>query len=173
MTTHLSQSIVARHPGLALRLLGALALATTGVAVAPSLPGGGTAHADICTSILLRNADGEAGDLVQDCHATAPPRFAAVAVSGTTLNSGSSWGFGSLAEAQNRAMIECGKRAGDCKIAGWAQDGCVALAISPVDKAWASDWSPYYDIAEARALGECRRNNGQACAVATHPCSGD
>jgi hypothetical protein len=102
---------------------------------------------------------------------SAPVRYTAIALSNSTMATGTSWGYSSRAGAEQRALSECSKRARDCKVVDWAWNQCLALATAN-DGSWGVDSALYVDIAQARALGQCNKV-AKGCVVKLHPCSGD
>jgi hypothetical protein len=89
------------------------------------------------------------------------------------------WGWGAAVHAATQQQAEaialnaCRKHSGDCKSQIWAVNACVAWATSAEDGIWGTDWNIYVDIAEARALGNCRRAGGKHCVIRAHPCADD
>jgi serine/threonine-protein kinase len=99
------------------------------------------------------------------------PKFAAIAVSNSTREFGTSWGYDTRQAAEQRALQECGKRAKDCEVAIWAFDQCAALAIAP-DGSWGVDRDISADFAQAKALKQCTAV-AKGCQIRTHPCARD
>jgi hypothetical protein len=100
-------------------------------------------------------------------------KWTAIAVSDSNLAYGASWQASSRREAEQKALAECSIYASDCKVQMWAQGKCVALATSGSDLTWGTDSGLYPGTAQARALAQCRKLGGDACAIVTHPCSQD
>jgi hypothetical protein len=100
-------------------------------------------------------------------------KFAAIAVSDSTLSWGDSWAATSQNQAEQMALDSCRKYASDCKVAVWGEFRCLALAISAPDKAWGADYGMYPETSEAKALKKCEANGGKSCAIQAHPCSED
>jgi Domain of unknown function (DUF4189) len=99
--------------------------------------------------------------------------FTALAFSESDWSWGASWGALSRAQAEASALAQCRKYARDCKAQVWAVNGCAAWAVSDGDGHWGIGWNGFVDIAEARALGDCRRAGGRNCVVRAHPCADD
>jgi uncharacterized protein DUF4189 len=99
--------------------------------------------------------------------------YTAIAFSDSDWSWGSSWGAATREQAEAIALSECRKRAHDCKAQAWVVNGCLAWATSDGDRIWGTGWADFFDIAEARALGNCRRAGGKNCVIRAHPCSDD
>jgi hypothetical protein len=99
--------------------------------------------------------------------------YTALAFSETDWSWGSSVHAATREQAQAMALSECRKHARDCKSQIWAVNACVAWATSAEDGIWGTDWNIFVDIAEARALGNCRRAGGKHCLLRAHPCADD
>ncbi len=100
-------------------------------------------------------------------------KFAAVAVSDTTLATGWSWKANSRAEAERIALASCATRARDCHIQLWGEDECLALATSEPDGSWGADYDLNGARARAKAVAQCRSVGGQNCVVKADPCAHD
>jgi hypothetical protein len=100
-------------------------------------------------------------------------KWAALAVSDSTLRSATSHGQNSQAEAEQLALSLCGSVASDCKIQGWARNWCVALAVSKSDVIWGSDSAPTRAQAQAKAMTACRTYKGQNCVIQAASCASD
>jgi len=108
--------------------------------------------------------------------APAPPAiWGAVALSKSTLISGSSWEYQSGQDAGNRAVSECSKAMNamrDCAVLQTFANACVALATSPQDQKWG--YSGTYNTiagAESNAISRCTGSGGHACAITQSICS--
>lgn len=100
--------------------------------------------------------------------------YTAVAVSDKSLAFGYSYEATSRAQAEQMALSACRQRRGgsDCKLADWAENDCLGVALSHRDGTWAvaSGSNPF--LAANAAVQTCRKDGGKACAVAATPCSG-
>jgi len=105
--------------------------------------------------------------------ATEPDKYVALAVSRTTLVSGTAHGQNSPEAAQNLAEGNCASRASDCKVELWGQNTCVAMVVSLVDGKWGDGRDPNRAKAEAQAIGLCRSVKGAKCVVQASPCASD
>ena len=136
------------------------------------------AHAEQWCHLIVGpvGPNGEAGEENEVCEGqpvVVPDKFAAIAVSDSTLSWGNSWAAPSQNEAEQVALSSCRKYATDCKVATWGEFRCLALAVSLPDKAWGADAGMYPETAEAKALKLCQTYGGKSCVVKTHPCSED
>jgi hypothetical protein len=86
------------------------------------------------------------------------PPFGAIAFSRSTGRWGSSWGFHSTWEAEDRALSGCGIR--DCSIIMSASDCWVALAMNRNNGYWGVASGHSQNAAEERAVQECARAQG-------------
>jgi hypothetical protein len=105
-----------------------------------------------------------------------PDRYAAIAVSNSTLKSGSSWNAKSQSEAERLALVYCHKQgASDCKIELWARNACVALAASAADGSgtFSTGWSPNRAQANSIAVAACHRIKGKRCTIQQSRCPQD
>jgi hypothetical protein len=108
-----------------------------------------------------------------------PPRaWAAIALSNTTLWSGTGWNTKTRAEAERNALAECNgkmQRQGlrpDCAIMISRGDACIAMAVSTRKIVGLDEYhSP--EQAERFALSRCRNSGGTDCKVWASPCSSD
>jgi hypothetical protein len=97
-----------------------------------------------------------------------PVRYAAIAVSESTLKVRYAWDFETQAEANSVALKLCNDFAkqSDCRIAASNKnDVCIALAISGPGVAWAGAWGDDADTAHRYALEECRKQGGTKCFI--------
>jgi hypothetical protein len=100
-------------------------------------------------------------------------KFAAIALSDSTLATGWSWNANSQAEAERLALASCAKHARDCKVQMWGENECLALATSEPDGSWGVDYDRNGAKAKAKALALCRNLGGQNCVVKADPCAHD
>jgi hypothetical protein len=101
-------------------------------------------------------------------------RYAAIAVSASTLKSGISWGWGSANQAIGIALNQCRQQgATDCKQQMWRVNSCLALATSLPETAWATDWGYSVGEARAKAMAGCRSLHGTQCAIQASACTSD
>lgn len=102
-----------------------------------------------------------------------PLKFAAIAVSNSTLRVGYSWDYDTLKEAQEMALDLCTKssKTSDCKLAVSARsDVCIAVAISGPGVAWGGAWGENADLAHRYALEGCRKEGGTQCFIKQTVC---
>ena len=99
--------------------------------------------------------------------------YTAIAFSEKDWSWGSSWHASSREQAEAIALTQCRKYSRDCKSQAWAVNACLAWATSDGDAIWGTAWNDFVDIAEARALGNCRRAGGKHCVIRAHPCADD
>ena len=120
-----------------------------------------------CTSPPAQNNTGSAGT------------YAATAISPSSLDTGTSWGAASSAEAEQLAIQFCAKQGNnkDCKSLTWAKNACVAIAISHGtghnDGTWGSSWNGNLSTAKARAISLCTTAKNKDCKVQQSACSND
>jgi hypothetical protein len=102
-----------------------------------------------------------------------PDVWGAIAVSSTTLMSGTSWNYRSEAAASQRALTECrATRASDCRVVVTVADVCVSLAISKPEKVYAVG-GPIgaANFSDGNAMLRCQRAGGRACTISTSFCA--
>jgi hypothetical protein len=105
----------------------------------------------------------------------APGIWGALAMSPSTLVSGSTWGYQDKQTAENSALKECSLAMNamrDCKIVGSFANACAAFATSVKEHAWG--YSGTYDSfgqAADAAMNRCRNGGGHACTITTIFCS--
>ncbi|MGC1873024.1 MAG: DUF4189 domain-containing protein [Acidobacteriaceae bacterium] len=99
--------------------------------------------------------------------------WAAIAVSPTTLVSGTSHGQNSEDGARQLALRNCASRAKDCKIVNWGSNTCFALAVSLHDIVYGEDFGASRAQAASKALAQCRSGGGKSCFVQAAPCASD
>ncbi len=100
-----------------------------------------------------------------------PVYWAALAVSPSTLQSGSSHGQTSEAGARQLALKNCATAASDCKIVNWG-NACFALAVNRANGGYGQDFARNRNEAGAKALARCPGSSG-SCVVQAAPCAGD
>jgi serine/threonine-protein kinase len=86
--------------------------------------------------------------------ALAADLYGSIAYSQQTRNYAWATDYNSQYEAENAAMQECYKRAGDCKSALWFVNGCGALAVGD-DGGWGSNWGTNFREAQNKAIQQC------------------
>lgn len=86
--------------------------------------------------------------------AFAQDHHGAIAFSQQTGAVGWSYDFSSRAAAENRALHECGKHGGGCRVATWFKNACGALAVGQ-GNGWGGSWGKSRYEAEANALRLC------------------
>ena len=93
--------------------------------------------------------------------------FGSVAFSQRTGQSGASWDYSTRAEAQARAVRECG--ASDCRAVWDSWDGhCAALAVGY--EGWGADGGTSRDEAENAAISVCNGHTTN-CKIAVSECT--
>lgn len=85
--------------------------------------------------------------------ATAADLYGAIAYSPTSKAYGWAKDYGSQIEAENAAMNECYKRAGDCRVAVWFVNACGAVSAGP--EGWGADWGESFREAERKSTRLC------------------
>jgi len=106
----------------------------------------------------------------------AAQRFAAVAVSPSTLDSGDSAGTASLANVGLKALHGCQSfGAKDCKVVYAVENQCVALAIKKSPNTYAYGVASTREAAAANALAACKKEGtgGAECWIEESPCAND
>ncbi|MBS0580623.1 MAG: DUF4189 domain-containing protein [Proteobacteria bacterium] len=109
-------------------------------------------------------------------HPDPPPEpdvWGALAVSASTLASGSSWNYKSEAAASKAALGQCRARGGtDCKVVTTVADVCVALAVSNAEKTYAVGGpTGAGNYADDAAMLKCQRAGGKSCFVQASFCA--
>lgn len=109
------------------------------------------------------------------------PKYAAIAISPSTLEWGSAYNFTSRQQAEEAAMTYCytnKSKPKDCEIGVWFYDSCGSLAIKANtladgknDGAWGADWATSKKGAEKKALKQCQKYGGEACKPAATFCA--
>ena len=93
--------------------------------------------------------------------------YGAISYSKSSDRCGTAYNYRSRAEAESKAMSECGES--DCETKIWFKNGCGALATSSDRTAgWA--WAGNRSSAERRALQECGKR-GNKCKVRCWSCT--
>jgi serine/threonine-protein kinase len=95
----------------------------------------------------------------------------ALAISPSTGAYGYGYNYDTVAQARDRAMMECRKHAQDCQVYATFQRQCIAIARASNN---AFGWALGYqrDERPERALNECAARGGGDCKVITSFCSG-
>jgi hypothetical protein len=106
--------------------------------------------------------------LAQANETNAAELFAAIAVS-SSGKSGQSWNFPTQAAAEARALAECRQVGPDCKVANWAKNACVAIAVD--GSTWGAAWSEIKEEASKKAIDSCKSNGGVNCTVDSAICT--
>jgi hypothetical protein len=100
--------------------------------------------------------------------------FAAVAISPTTMTAGASHGQNSQSSAEQAALQTCRRNgATNCQMLTWAENRCIGLAESYVDKAYGFIVGDSRDASAAGALARCQSEHGKNCVTITTPCASD
>jgi serine/threonine-protein kinase len=92
--------------------------------------------------------------------------FGAIAYNTETGASGYSHDFGSRAEAEERALIECGR---GCEVVTWFKNACASLATGS-DRGYGHAWAGSRGAAERQAMGHCEENSS-GCSIAVWVCT--
>ena len=100
--------------------------------------------------------------------AAAQDYFGSIAFSPKTRAHGWAYDYTSRGEAQDRAMSECRRHAGDCVSAVWFRNACGALAVG--SQAYGAGWGTNRNLAERSAMQSCRRQSGD-CSVIRWICT--
>ena len=96
--------------------------------------------------------------------------YGAIAFSPATGAWGDAFQFESRAEAERRALGECGRHARDCTVAVWFRDQCGAVA-SASDGSWAWGLGRTRAAASADAMTDCRKRGAKSCETRHAVCS--
>lgn len=109
------------------------------------------------------------------------PKYAAIAISGSTLEWGTAYNFTSRQQAEEAALTYCYQNKSkpkDCKVAVWFYDTCGSLAVKANtakdgknDGAWGADWATSKKSAEKKALKQCQKYGGANCKPVTTFCA--
>jgi serine/threonine-protein kinase len=94
----------------------------------------------------------------------------AIAFSAGTNARGDSYRYGSLAEAECRALAECAKNARDCTVAVWFSDNCCTVA-SAEGSIWAGGLGRSEAAATNDAIADCHKRGGKKRAMQHAVCS--
>lgn len=102
-----------------------------------------------------------------------PDVWGALAVSASTLASGTSWNYNTADAANQAALDGCRERGGiDCKIVKSVADVCVSLAVSSPQKLFTVGGpTGAGNFADDAALLKCRRAGGKSCIVQASFCA--
>ena len=145
------------------------------------------AHADCMTSCMAGKGCGlqyessriqpgycsiARGDCEVQCRRDEEARatYGAIALSPSTGVWGEAYQYGGRAEAERRALGECGKRERDCVVAVWFKDQCGAVARA-ADGRWAFGLGPTPAAAGKDALTDCRKSGAKSCEALHAVCS--
>jgi hypothetical protein len=96
-------------------------------------------------------------------------KYGAIAYSPTTGLDGYSDNYPDKAQADQRALSECGQA--DCVVATWFYDNCGALATAD-NGAWGAEVGGSEARARSLALARCGRQGGDHCQIKISHCSG-
>ena len=102
-----------------------------------------------------------------------PVYWAAIAVSPTTLRSGSSHGQNSEANAKQLALKNCATGASDCMLVNWGSNLCFGLAVNRANNRYGQDFAGSRAGAATKALAQCNTAGSKACVVQAAPCASD
>ncbi len=94
----------------------------------------------------------------------------AIAFSQTTGAIGWSYDFSTRGGAENRAMSECRKHGGGCRVATWFKNACGALAVGN-GNAYGGSWAANRFEAESKAMSLCSAES-RNCTVRRWVCTG-
>ena len=97
-----------------------------------------------CASVIATGAKVQAED-----------RYGAIAFSQISGQHGFSSDYRSRIGAESRAIHDCRKFGGGCRVATWFKNGCGALAVG-ARKGWGAEWGRTRTEAEQLAMRRCR-----------------
>lgn len=97
--------------------------------------------------------------------------YGSIAYSQSTRNYAWATDYNTQADAENAAMVECYKRAGDCKSALWFVNGCGSLAVGE-DGGWGTNWGTDGRQAQNKAMAQCAGVSSNCQTVVTKCVSG-
>jgi Domain of unknown function (DUF4189) len=97
------------------------------------------------------------------------PSYGAIAYGPTSGAWGTSYQWGSKAEAERTALKKCGKP--DCKAVIWFDRRCGAVAADDATGDYGYDSGASKGAAEASARRYCARQGGKSCKVVVSACS--
>jgi Domain of unknown function (DUF4189) len=101
-------------------------------------------------------------------------KFLAIALSPSTMKTGTAWDYASLSEAERWAHSECASEgATDCRNIMWSKNSCIAVATGKGNNSWGADWDVSRAGAQAKALAGCRGVKHQICEIQESACMGD
>jgi hypothetical protein len=101
-----------------------------------------------------------------------PPIYGAIATSGSSLDFGSAWAYGSPAAAMDRALAECNSHAPlhDCIARISLNKNCAALVVSPVHGRSVVAGGNDKASAAAQAFAQCEASGAVDCVVRQNFC---
>jgi Domain of unknown function (DUF4189) len=105
--------------------------------------------------------------------------YAAVAISPSSLDTGTSWSAASQSQAEQLAVQLCAKQhnSNDCKPLMWARDACVAIAVSHGtghnDGRWGQSWNANRAKAISQAISLCNGTKNKDCKIQQSACPSD
>jgi hypothetical protein len=102
-----------------------------------------------------------------------PVYWSAIAVSPTTLRSGTSHGQNSEAEAKQLALKNCATAASDCELVNWGYNLCFGLAVNRATHSYGQDYARSRAEAGTKALARCNTLGTKGCVVQASPCASD
>jgi hypothetical protein len=102
-----------------------------------------------------------------------PVYWSAIAVSPTTLRSGTSHGQNSEAEAKQLALKNCATAASDCEMVNWGYNLCFGLAVNRATHSYGQDYARSRAEAGTKALARCNTLGTKGCVVQASPCASD
>ena len=94
--------------------------------------------------------------------------FGAIAYSRSTGAYGYSYKYANRAEAEKRAIQECGKN--DCEVAAWFFNNCGAL-VTGSNGAWGAGYGDNERTAQVAARARCAKEGGTNCEIKFTQCS--
>jgi hypothetical protein len=98
----------------------------------------------------------------------AAENYGAIAYSPSTKAHGWSYDYPSRSAAEDVALSNCRKHAGDCIVPLWFRNACGALAVGA--SGYGTGWGTSRNLAESQALRVCRRYTGN-CAIRRWACT--
>jgi serine/threonine-protein kinase len=100
--------------------------------------------------------------------AAAQSNYGAIAYSPSTGAHGWSYDYASRAAAENVALANCRRHAGDCVVPIWFRNACGALAVGT--NGYGSGWGSKRRLAESFALRTCRKHT-RGCRIRRWACT--
>ena len=122
-------------------------------------------------SLLLISAAAALALAPAASRAEAPGEWGALALSERSTAYGYAYDFDSQDGATGRALAECGKNAGDCRIQTTFRNTCLVLAGS-VDGPFGWAWGGAESTRQQRAMEQCRQRGAINCKVVETVCTG-